>query len=66
MNRCLNDPFGYCAGEPKRYFSEGKQTAYDLEGRAHLEKVRVRLCRHDHHTCGQYLTQTELCTLTIE
>ncbi|GAJ03887.1 unnamed protein product, partial [marine sediment metagenome] len=51
---------------PKRYWSDRKQTAYNLEGKAHLERARVRRCRLDHHTCGYHFTQTEAYALTTK
>lgn len=66
MNRCLNDVFGYCDGEPKGYWSKEDVTAYDHEGKPYLTPVKVRLCRHDYHTCGKHLKQKELSTPTIK
>jgi hypothetical protein len=66
MNRCLNHIFGYCTGEPKRCWAEAGELAFDYEGQTHYQPLRVLRCHRDYHTCGKYLTQTELCTLTIK
>jgi len=65
MNRCLNHIFGYCDGKPARYWAKAGELTFDYEGQTHSQPLRVLRCRRDYHTCGNYLTQTQLCTLRI-
>ena len=59
MNRCLNDPFGYCSSSPDIIMLSSEFPVYNYEGRATLVPRDIPRCSKDPLTCGNYLTFTE-------
>jgi len=59
MWRCLNDPFGYCAGEPWAVSKPVKAYSINIAGKQVEFIGSSTLCELDKRTCGLYLTATE-------
>ncbi|MBA7553016.1 hypothetical protein ES705_45598 [subsurface metagenome] len=59
MNRCLNDPFGYCASTPEYKDTPFKETVFDFEGKPHVQAAFARYCNLSSLTCGHYFTYAE-------
>ncbi len=66
MNPCLNNPCGYCQGEPSHYQADEEALAYDSREHEYPQSLWGHRCRDDYHTCGKYLTHTQLCALKKE
>lgn len=60
MNRCLNDPFGYCSGGQNPETTEETQTIYDLGGKAYHQTITITRCTNNPRHCASYITNTEL------
>lgn len=59
MWRCLNNLFGYCAGEPQSKSKEESRWEKDLGGKPQAYLCSIPHCERDPETCGLYLTFTE-------
>ena len=65
MNRCLNDIFGYCSGEPHFTTREETYPVYHLVGTTETMLRTITRCKNDHLTCSQYLTHIRLQELLV-
>lgn len=61
MNRCLNDLFGYCRGEPRRITAQETKQYLGLGNRFHFVTETITHCEKDKNSCGQFLNHTQLC-----
>lgn len=60
MNRCVNDIFGYCTGEPEGKIKEVTSTFQELGGKISTVRIPVQTCKHKPATCTKFLPQEEL------
>lgn len=60
MNRCLNDLFGYCKGEPIPTTTPSQVTHFDYRGLPQIITLSLPCCSKVYPACRKHLTQTEL------
>jgi len=60
MNRCLNDIFGYCGGQPEPITIHDSDTFLDLAGQRQTHTYIITSCKLATGTCGHYLAQVDL------
>ena len=60
MNRCFNDIFGYCSGEPEGETTTVKRQYLDMGGKLVDAPITISTCNLDPKTCGFYRTQSQL------
>jgi len=59
-NRCLNDIFGYCSGEPERQ-TDLQIVTYTSFGYKNIEKEEgVTTCTRDSRTCPFHYTWSQI------
>ena len=63
MNRCLNDCFCYCKGEPDASIEGVDVTYTDLGGKEASQHMLVTICHKDKSTCPDRLTHSQLQAL---
>lgn len=56
MNRCINDTFGYCSGEP-----ESQETS-----ESPILNYTPKTCIKDHRTCEYFLAHSEITSAKKE
>ena len=62
MNRCLNDIFYYCKTKPDASVEETLIHCIDLGGRLCTQKTLITLCKKNHVTCLDKISQATLVT----